>query len=196
MDFSYIETLVGKSKDGDAASKEELALQFKPYIINLSKKTFIDGYDNQDIMNECYRILFRCVDIYDCSRHRFVAYATNGIKNSICYLVTRSIKFSSIHGKGSQVLTDEFMQSLTSTDISTEEIICKKFDSEPLKFAINQLSDKEQNLIDHIFFKRKKLKDYASSNNISYSYATKLKRHTLDKLHKHISDYNDNFSNI
>lgn len=189
MDFSYIETLVSKSKDGDAASKEELALQFKPFILNLSKKTFIDGYHRQDIMNECYRILFRCVDMYELSRHRFVAYATNGIKNSIYYLVTRSIKFSPIHGQGSQILTDEFMQTLVSSDIGTEDLLCRKCEYEPLSFAIKQLTNKEQNLIDHIYFKKKKLKDYASSNNISYSYATKLKRHALDKLFMHINTY-------
>ena len=190
MDFSYIETLVKKSKDGDSASKEELALQFKPFIINLSKKTFIDGYDKQDIMNECYRILFRCVDIYDTSRHRFVAYATNGIKNSIYYLVTRSIKFSTIHGQSSQILTDEFVNSIVSDDMTTEDLLCKKYDFKPLEYAIKQLNKKEQTLINHVFFKNKKLKDYAISNNISYSYATKFKRHTLDKLHTHIDNYN------
>lgn len=190
MDFSYIETLVKKSKDGDSASKEELALQFKPFIINLSKKTFIDGYDKQDIMNECYRILFRCVDIYDTSRHRFVAYATNGIKNSIYYLVTRSIKFSTIHGQSSQILTDEFVNSIVSDDMTTEDLLCKKYDFKPLEYAIKQLNKKEKTLINHVFFKKKKLKDYAISNNISYSYATKFKRHTLDKLHTHIDNYN------
>lgn len=190
MDFSYIETLVKKSKNGDLISKEELALQFKPFIINLSKKTFIDGYDKQDIMNECYRILFRCVDIYDNSRHRFVAYATNGIKNSIYYLVTRSVKFSTIHGKSSQILTDEFMNNIVSDDMTTEDLLCRKYDFEPLEYAIKQLNTKEQTLINHVFFKKKKLKDYAISNNVSYSYATKFKRHTLDKLYKHINNYN------
>ncbi|HCW54418.1 MAG TPA: sigma-70 family RNA polymerase sigma factor [Clostridium sp.] len=190
MDFSYIETLANKSKDGDSASKEELALQFKPFIINLSKKTFIDGYDKQDIMNECYRILFRCVDIYDSSRHRFVAYATNGIKNSIYYLVTRSVKFSKIHGQSSQILTDEFLNNIVSDHMTTEDLLCRRYDFEPLEYAIKQLNKKEKTLINHVFFKKKKLKDYAISNNISYSYATKFKRHTLDKLHMHINNYN------
>ena len=193
MDYSYMETLVKQAKDGDSASKEELALQFKPFILNLSKKTFIDGYDKMDIINECYKILFRCVDIYDGSRHRFVAYATNGIKNSIYYLVTRSIKFSTIHGQSSQILTDELMNNIPSDDITTEDLLCRKYDFEPLEYAMKQLNKKEQDLINHVFFKKKKLKDYAVSNNISYSYATKFKRRTLDKLHMHIKNYsNDN----
>ena len=59
MNYDYIESLVIKSKDGDEESKEKLVNEFKPFIINLSKRTFIHGYEFQDIMNECYRILFK-----------------------------------------------------------------------------------------------------------------------------------------
>ena len=30
----------------------------------LSKRTFISGYDMEDIQNECYRILLRCLSLY------------------------------------------------------------------------------------------------------------------------------------
>lgn len=77
MNYDYIENLVIKSKDGDEESKEKLVNEFKPFIINLSKRTFIHGYDFEDIMNECYRILFKCVSYYKPNTQRFVAYATN-----------------------------------------------------------------------------------------------------------------------
>lgn len=189
MDFSYIEMLVKKAKDGDSSSSEKLAHEFQPFIINISKKTFIDGYDFQDIMNECYKILFRCVEIYDTSRNRFVAYATNGIKNSIYYLVTKSIKFSSIHGKGTEILSDDLIHSVVSPDMSTEDLICKKCDLEPLKYALDKLNPSELQLIENIYFKGMKVKDYASTNNISYSYATKKKRAVLDKMYMHINKY-------
>ena len=193
MNYDYIENLVLKSKAGDEESKEKLVNEFKPFIINLSKRIFIHGYEFEDIMNECYRILFKCVSYYNPATHRFVAYATNGIKNSIYYLVTRSIKFSTIHGQSSQILTDELMNNIPSDDITTEDLLCRKYDFEPLEYAMKQLNKKEQDLINHVFFKKKKLKDYAVSNNISYSYATKFKRRTLDKLHMHIKNYsNDN----
>ncbi len=98
MNYDYIEVLVKESKDGNEESKKKLMEQFKPYILNICKRTFIHGYDFQDIENECYRILFRCVEIYDLDKHRFVAYATNGIKNSINYLIKHNVKYNDING--------------------------------------------------------------------------------------------------
>ena len=54
MNFEYIESLVTKSKNGDTLSKEKLAEEFRPLIFNISKRTFIDGYEIQDIQNQCY----------------------------------------------------------------------------------------------------------------------------------------------
>lgn len=76
MDFKEIECLVAGVKSQNELSKERLVEESKPFIINLSSKTFISGYDNQDIQNECFRILFKCVSLYKLERHRFVAYAT------------------------------------------------------------------------------------------------------------------------
>ena len=53
MDFDYIEALVTKCKNNDGVAKEKLAAEFRPLIYNISKRTFIDSYDIQDIQNEC-----------------------------------------------------------------------------------------------------------------------------------------------
>ena len=54
MNFEYIEELVTKCKNDDKLSKEKLAVEFRPFILNLSKRTFIDRYEPQDIQNQCY----------------------------------------------------------------------------------------------------------------------------------------------
>lgn len=92
MNYNHIENLVRLSKAGDKYSKEELVKEFKPFIINISKKTFINGYEFEDIMNECYKSLFQCISLYRTENHRFVAYATNGIKNNINDLIRKHIK--------------------------------------------------------------------------------------------------------
>jgi len=51
LNFEYIEELVTNCKNGDALSKENLAGEFRPLIFNISKRTFIDGYEIQDIQN-------------------------------------------------------------------------------------------------------------------------------------------------
>lgn len=96
MDYNYIENLVRLSKAGDEYSKEELVKEFKPFIINISKKTFTNGYEFEDIMNECYKILFKCISLYRTETHRFVDYATNGINNNINDLIRKNIKNNGI----------------------------------------------------------------------------------------------------
>jgi len=57
------------------------------YTFNISKKTFIDGYEIHDIQNQCYETLFKCVSFYNLEKHRFVAYASNSIRNNINDLI-------------------------------------------------------------------------------------------------------------
>ena len=83
MNFNYIETLVAKAKNGDVSAKEIIFKEFRPMILNISKRTFVHGYDFSDIEHECYATLLKCIKIYDLDKKRFVAYATMAIKNNI-----------------------------------------------------------------------------------------------------------------
>ena len=38
MNFNYIETLVAKAKNGDVSAKEIIFKEFRPMILNISKK--------------------------------------------------------------------------------------------------------------------------------------------------------------
>lgn len=89
MDFNYIEALVTKCKNNDEDAKEKLSEEFRPLIYNISKRTFIDGYNAHDIIQECYQSLFKSVSMYNLEKHRFVAYATNAIKNNMNDLIKR-----------------------------------------------------------------------------------------------------------
>lgn len=53
MNFNYIETLVAKAKNGDVSAKEIIFKEFRPMILNISKRTFVHGYDFSDIEHEC-----------------------------------------------------------------------------------------------------------------------------------------------
>ena len=190
MDYNYIETLVCSSKAGDRKSKEKLINEFKPFIINIAKKTYIYGYEFEDIINECYRILFRCISLYKTETHRFVAYATNGIKNSINDLIKKQLKNSRIQGSSVNSI-DKYVEESYKADIpEMSDILCSKHDKISLEYAINQLSPEESDFINYIFFQNKTLKSYAQYKNISYSYASKKKRYILDKLFMYVNIYN------
>ena len=189
MNYDYIENLVKQCKDGDETSKEKLIEEFRPFIINLSKRTFIPGYDYDDFRNECYRILFRCILLYKIESHRFVAYATNGIKNSINDLIRTSIKNSNIHGSGTTVYDNYIEETYKNDEPKIEEVLCSKYDSDCLKYAMSQLTEEELNLVEHLFYQNKTLKSFADKNKICYSYAVRKKRQVLDKLFMYVNIY-------
>lgn len=182
MNFKEIEGLVASAKSNDKLSKEKLAQEFKPFIINLSNKTFINGYDREDIQNECFRILFRCILLYDLSKHRFVAYATNGIKNSINDLIRKSINRSTSEGSEALALSDNLENTLPSDDLSLEDLLCNKAEFESLREAFDALNKDEQELIVFVYIKNNTLINYAYWKNMCYSTANRKKKGILNKM--------------
>ncbi|WP_297421355.1 sigma-70 family RNA polymerase sigma factor [Clostridium sp.] len=182
MDYEYIESLVQKSKEGDTLSKEKLVSEFRPLILNIVKRTFLHGYDNEDIKHECYRTLFKCLSMYNLESHRFVAYASNGIRNNINDLIKRVKNRSSSEGSEALTLSSDLEDNILSKDDSIEDIFCTKCDYETLKLAINSLNNEEKELIKFIFFKNNSVATYASIKNIPYSTANRKKLLTLMKL--------------
>lgn len=187
MDYEYIEGLVLKSKNGDAFSKEMLMNEFRPLILNIVKKTFLHGYDKSDIQNECYKSLFKCLSMYNLETHRFVAYATIGIKNNINDLVRKVKTRGSAEGSEALTLSQDLEDNLPSNEDNFEDIICTKCDYEILKLAINNLTSEERKLIKFIFFENNSLSSYAALKNLSYSNANRKKVSTLRKLNRYFS---------
>ncbi|NFI54974.1 sigma-70 family RNA polymerase sigma factor [Clostridium botulinum] len=195
MDLKYVEVLAKKSKHGDNLSKEKLIEEFRPFIRNLSRKTFIHGYDKYDIENECYKNLFKCLNSYNLEKHRFVAYATNGIKNNLNDLIKRSKNRDNSEGSSALILSDNLEHTLPSNNLNLEEILCNKCDLEILKTAIKNLTEEEKELIDFIFFKNNTVKLYSDLNNLCYSTAAKRKMDVVKKIGRIISGFNEVYVN-
>ncbi len=186
MDFKYVESLVEKSKTGDNLSKENLINEFRPFINNLSRRNFIHGYDKNDLENECYKSLFKCLNSYNLEKHRFVAYATNGIKNNLNNLIRKSKNRSSSEGATALILSDNLEHVLPSHMPDLEELLCEKCDCESLKLAIHNLKEDEQELVDFIFFKNNTIRLYSNLKNMCYSTAAKKKLDVIKKISKYI----------
>ena len=189
MDFNYIEALVTKCKNDDEAAKEKLAAEFRPLIYNISKKTFIDGYNAHDIIQECYQSLFKSVSMYNLEKHRFVAYATNAIKNNMSDLIKRIKSRSITEGNDALSLHDHFEKDIPSQEISTETSLCEMCDYEDLKLALKNLAEEELELINFVFFRNYTVRDYACLKNMCYSTAILKKKNILNKIFNNISFY-------
>ena len=182
MNFEEIEALVVNAKTHNKSSKEKLVEEFNPFIINLSNRTFINGYDKQDVQSECYRVLFKCIELYDLDKHRFVAYATNGIKNSINDLIRKSKNRSSAEGAEALTLSDNLEYTLPSSDLSLDETLCNKSDFELLRQAFDKLTQEEKELIAFVYLKGNTLANYAYWKNMCYSTANRKKKMILNKM--------------
>ncbi|MBN1044145.1 sigma-70 family RNA polymerase sigma factor [Clostridium botulinum] len=196
MDLKYVEMLAKKSKDGDNLSKEKLIEEFKPFIKNLTRKTFIHGYDKEDIENECYKNLFKCLNSYNLEKHRFVAYATNGIKINLNDLIKRSKNRDNSEGSSALTLTDNLEHTLPSNNENLEEILCNQCDLKILKTAIKNLTEEEQELIDFIFFKNNTVRLYSNLKDMCYSTAAKRKMDVVKKIGRIIIGFNEPIQTI
>lgn len=181
MDFIFLEKLAQLAKSGDEKAKENIVLEFKPFILNLSKTTFIYGFDRQDIRNECYKALFKCLKKYDITQHRFISYATVGIKNHINELIRKSIYRRNAEGSEALTLTDNLEHYLLS-DANVEDDIISNFNSKNLNNALKHLSHDELELINFVIIKENNMRTYAHWKDMCYSTATKKKRTILNKL--------------
>lgn len=184
MDYNYIENLVIEAKDGKEAAKEELFKEFKPMILNLSKRTFIDGYDFFDLKHECYTTLFKCVQMYDPAKHRFVAYASRAITNNINYLVRRSCVKSISEGTETLTLTDNLEHIIADTSPGVDESVCNEILASNLKHYINKLPYQYRDILHHTLLNNGTIKNFADTNNINYSTSIGMKNRALKQLRK------------
>lgn len=192
MDYEYIENLVSASKSGSEKAKEALALEFTPLINSICRRTFIYGYESSDIRNECFTTLFYCLHKYRTEAHRFIAYATNAIKNNINDLIKKTVKQNGLNKFITLSLYDEALDFLFSNENNLEENLCLLNDYDELSFVINnKLNTEERHLIIFLFFKGNTLTNYANYENISYVAASKRKKKVLNKLKINFDGGND-----
>lgn len=184
MNYDYIESLVLSSKTGDINSKEKLMNEFKPFILNFSKKTFIDGYDFQDIQNECYIILLHAIEKYNPEAHRFVAYATNAIKNSMYAIIKKSNKNKNVQGLNTLTFDGDISSLNVKVSSNLDDNLNYASSSAKLFKIIDSLTLSEKELLVFNILKQNSLKSYAQWKNISTSTASNRKLKLRKKFEK------------
>jgi RNA polymerase sigma factor (sigma-70 family) len=186
MDYDKIENLVYLAKTGDTKAKETLTEEFTPLILKLSKNSFINSYESADIKNECFKTLFKCVCLYNSDKHRFVAYATNAIKNSINYLIRVSVRRSKTEGRDAFIL-DGKMENILYYDDEADTLILSELYGSKLKAALESLELQERDLLTFVYFKKYSLKRYSELKGIPYSTLLSRKNRILRKLRKNLN---------
>jgi len=184
MDFNEIESLVELAKANNSKAKEELMVKFTPLILNLSKKCFVNSYEFADIKNECYHTLFKCVRLYNMDRHRFVAYATKAMKNSVNLLIRVSIRRNQSEGPAAFILDGKLENTLYSEFEDPNKFLLNKLHRTNLKLGVEALNLNEQELVNYIFYKEYSFKQYSRFKCIPYALVITMKNDILYKLKK------------
>jgi len=102
-------------------------------------------------------------------------------------LIKRVNNRSSAEGHEALCLSDNLEHSLPSNEDNLEDALCTKCDYEELRFAINNLTAAEKELIKFVFFKNNTVRTYANQKNMCYSTASQRKKVALTKLSKYIN---------
>ena len=186
MNFNYIESLVTKAKNGDVSAKEIILEEFRPMILNLSKRTFIHGYDFSDIEHECYATLLKCIKIYELDKKRFVAYATMAIKNNINYLIKKTCSRSSSEGSEALILNGTLEHVLPSNNELVDVQVTDTILAESLYEYINKLTPQHKDILNFTLINNGSLKEYSKNNNINYPTTVNIKNRALKQLRKEI----------
>lgn len=74
--------LVIKAQQGDSVALEEIYYRIKPFIISLIIKLGKAQYKD-DLLQECYLILYKNINKYDPNYYRFLTYFGTAFKNKI-----------------------------------------------------------------------------------------------------------------
>lgn len=186
MNFNYIDSLVTKAKNGDVCAKEIIFEEFRPMILNLSKRTFVHGYDFSDIEHECYATLLKCIKIYDLDKKRFVAYANMAIKNNINYLIKKTCSRSSSEGSEALILNGTLEHVLPSNNELVDVQVTDNILAESLYKYINKLTPQYKDILNFTLINNGSLKEYSKNNNINYPTTVNIKNRALKQLRKQI----------
>ena len=191
MNYKHIESLLLSAKYGDIFSVEKLTEEFTPLIKSLCNKTYLSNYSKEDLQEECYLTLLKCIKTYNPESHRFVAYATNAIKNNLNYLIRKNLKHKEITSQDC-LTSNGYLEdlNLSSKDKIDEELLHSHTKKSILE-AIKTLSYEEKELFIYVLLKKNTLKSYSELKNISYSSTSKIKAKVLRKIAEYIEDINN-----
>ena len=181
MNYDYIESLVIKSKDKEPEATNKLINEFTPYIINISKKTFIPSYTYEDILSECYTSLLVAIKRYNINRHRFVAYALTAIKNNLWLLAKRNKKINLDYV--------DFINEIAADDIKIDDNLLNNEEADYLTSIISKLSPEEYTLYKYLFIDNKSIKEYTYINKLQYHTVYSMRKNLLYKIKKLINKY-------
>ena len=179
--------LIKKAKNGDKESLFLIIKKFEKYIYSKCVRTYVAGFNLEDIYQECVKELINAIYKYDLKKgdKPIVSYLTRSIENCPKMLIRKYVNKPVCTSLNIKVQGDEELPEILdmlADEKTTEEIILNREEKKKLYEAINSIPQKEKDIILNIYFYNVKIKDYASKNNMSAKYLSKIKKRALERL--------------
>ncbi len=176
--------LVKMAKQRDNTALEEIFMRFKPLVIKLSNNVFINGYEQEDLIQMGYTSIMKAIDKFDESKNNnFVAYVRSAIQKNYYNEIRQKCKVN-YETSLNKVLDEstEFIDFLED-DFNLEEHILDKDQCKRLREAIKLLSTEEREiLMASLDRQHGGLRTYASSKGLKYSKCRTRKEALMRKL--------------
>lgn len=184
-DRDFLEKLVERAKNGDERAFEEICLRFRWLIVKNCRRTYIRGYDMDDLIQLGNEALVNAVRKYENRGTGFTAYVRSAVQRKLFYCIRSCANkpaccsIYSVNDEG-----EELVNSLVSMDEddNLEERLIYREKIQALEKFMGMLPEKYRDIITSYFFNGISLKEYASIKHMSYRNAVFTKKKALEKL--------------
>ena len=129
--------------------------------------------------------IMKAVSMFDVSKGKgFISYVTNSVTKNFYYLIRGTVKETSccslntVNSEGY-----ELVDSIVSEE-NLEEQIVEDEEKAALKMALQELGEKEKDIIYWFYFEGKTLGQYSKEKGVSYRACIDRKKRALEKLNK------------
>lgn len=176
--------LVKLAKQKDNIALEEIFIRFKPLVIKLSNNVFINGYEQEDLIQMGYASIMKAIDKFDENKNNnFVAYVRSAIQKNYYNEIRQKCKVN-YEASLNKVLDEstEFIDFLED-DFDLEKHILYKDQCKRLREALKLLSPEDREiLMASIDRQHGGLRTYANNKGLKYSKCRTRKEALMKKL--------------
>lgn len=177
--------LIDLAKDENMDAMEEICRRFECLAIKLCRRTYIRGWEMNDLMQTVSMALIKAVKMYKNCGTSFPSYAASAMRRELYYRIRSTMSKPSCcsiyagHDNGEDFF-DAF--EIEDKNCCIEEDFVHSEKIEFLKEAVLMLPEKERDLIVECFFHEMSLKEYSKKKGMSYRNAGYIKKKALSRL--------------
>lgn len=160
-----------KASVGDEKARDDLILLHRPLVFWIARKFHVSPQQYQDLVQEGMIALIKAVDRFDPDRKtRFATYGYYRIKGQMANYLQR------VEAKA-PVPVDQDAFQISDGDESDKMDWLISVSEE-----IQNLPEKESDVIEALIFQGKKARDYASERGVDVSHVYRLQRKAIERI--------------